>query len=72
MPDGRRGEGEDPLRGRGRPSLDKKGGREQRKKVKKEIVTASSVFSMGPADRPMEGRTGSDNNYSHVTLFSWG
>ena len=41
-----------------RPSSDKKGGREQKKKGKKEVITAASVFSMGPADRPSEGRTG--------------
>ena len=47
-----------------RSSLDKKegggGGRgkEQRKKGKKDVITSASVFSMGPADRPMAGRTG--------------
>ena len=47
-----------PKSGRRRPSLDKKGGKVMKKKVKKEVVTAASVFSMGPADRPMGGRQG--------------
>lgn len=50
--------GESPKGKKHRPSLDKKGKREQKKKGKKEVITAASVFSMGPADRPMEGRTG--------------
>ena len=52
-------------KGKRRSSLDKKeggggGGRgkEQRKKGKKDVITSASVFSMGPADRPMAGRTG--------------
>ena len=48
-------------KGKRRSSMDKKeGGRgkEQRKKGKKDVVTSASVFSMGPADRPMAGRTG--------------
>ena len=49
---------ESPKGKRRRPSSDKKGGREQKKKGKKEVITAASVFSMGPADRPTEGRTG--------------
>lgn len=47
-----------PKGGRRRSSLDKKGGKEMKKNVKKEVVTAASVFSMGPADRPIEGRQG--------------
>ena len=49
-----------PKGGKRRSSLDKKGGREMKKRVKKEVVPAASVFSMGPADRPVEGRQGDD------------
>ena len=51
-------------KGKRRSSLDKKEGggggkgKEQRKKGKKDVITSASVFSMGPADRPMAGRTG--------------
>ena len=49
-------------KGKRRSSLDKKEGggkgKEQRKKGKKNVITSASVFSMGPADRPMAGRTG--------------
>ena len=57
-------QGEESPRGKRRSSLDKKGGgrgKEQRKKGKKDVVTSASVFSMGPADRPMEGRAGRIN-----------
>ena len=47
-----------PKGGRRRSSLDKKGGKEMKKRVKKEVVTAASVFSMGPADRRVEGQQG--------------
>jgi hypothetical protein len=68
-------------KGKRRSSLDKKegGGRgkEQRKKGKKDVITSASVFSMGPADRPMAGRTGesqwliklSASNIYHGTYF---
>ena len=66
MSDGKSKQGEESSpKGRRRSSLpsslDKKGGgrgKDQRKKGKKDVVTSASVFSMGPADRPMEGRTG--------------
>ena len=49
-----------PKGGKRRSSLDKKGGKEMKKRVKKKVVTATSVFSMGPANRPVEGRQGDD------------
>ena len=59
MTDGGRLHDESSLKGgKRRSSLDKKGGKEMKKRIKKEVVTAASVFSMGPADRPAEGRQG--------------
>ena len=37
-------------------------------RAKKEVITAASVFSMGPADRPVEGRRGDSIGYIHVLL----
>ena len=54
-------QGKESPKGKRRSSQDKKErgrGKEQRKKGKKDVVTSASVFSMGPADRPMAGRTG--------------
>ena len=60
-------------KGKRRSSLDKKErgrGKEQKKKGKKDVVTSASVFSMGPADRPMPGRTGIINNQSRWLILA--
>ena len=59
------------IKNKRRPSLDGKNREKEKKQRTKDVITSASVFSMGPADRPIAGRTGSmkiipqAKNYSH-------